>query len=144
MTATQAQHGIVETNGIRMHIVEQGSGPTVLLCRGFPECWYSWRHQLSALAAADFHAVAPDMRGYGQTDALQEIDRYTLLHLLGDMVGLLDTLGRASGDRRARLGRPGGVACGEVAPRPLPGGNRIERAIPGARKGAADDRHAAD
>jgi pimeloyl-ACP methyl ester carboxylesterase len=93
MVATEAQHRIVETNGIRMHIAEQGSGPTVLLCHGFPECWYSWRHQLSALAAAGFHAVAPDMRGYGQTDAPQEIDRYTLLHLLGDMVGLLDTLG---------------------------------------------------
>jgi pimeloyl-ACP methyl ester carboxylesterase len=93
MVATEAQHRIVETNGIRMHIAEQGSGPTVLLCHGFPECWYSWRHQLSALAVAGFHAVAPDMRGYGQTDAPQEIDRYTLLHLLGDMVGLLDTLG---------------------------------------------------
>ena len=84
MIAIEAQHRIVETNGIRMHIAEQGSGPTVLLCHGFPECWYSWRHQLSALAAAGFHAVAPDMRGYGQTDAPQEIDRYTLLHLLGD------------------------------------------------------------
>jgi pimeloyl-ACP methyl ester carboxylesterase len=63
------------------------------LCHGFPECWYSWRHQLRALAEAGFHAVAPDMRGYGQTDAPPEIDRYTLLHLLGDMVGLLDTLG---------------------------------------------------
>ena len=93
MTTTEAKHRIVETNGIRMRIAEQGTGPTVLLCHGFPECWYSWRHQLSALAAAGFHAVAPDMRGYGQTDAPQEIDRYTLLHLLGDMVGLLDTLG---------------------------------------------------
>jgi pimeloyl-ACP methyl ester carboxylesterase len=93
MVATEAQHRIVETNGIRMHIAEQGSGPTVLLCHGFPECWYSWRHQLSALAVAGFHAVAPDMRGYGQTGAPQEIDRYTLPHLLGDMVGLLDTLG---------------------------------------------------
>jgi pimeloyl-ACP methyl ester carboxylesterase len=93
MVATEAQHRIVETNGIRMHIAEEGSGPTVLLCHGFPECWYSWRHQLSALAVAGFHAVAPDMRGYGQTDAPQEIDRYTLLHLLGDTVGLLDTLG---------------------------------------------------
>ena len=93
MTATQSQHRIIATNGIRMHIAEQGSGPTVLLCHGFPECWYSWRHQLSALAAAGFHTVAPDMRGYGQTDAPQEIERYTLLHHLGDMVGLLDALG---------------------------------------------------
>ena len=75
-----------------MHIAEQGNGPTVLLCHGFPECWYSWRHQLAALAAAGFHAVAPDMRGYGQTEAPPEIDRYTLLHLVGDMLGLLDAL----------------------------------------------------
>ena len=95
MTTTEAQHRIVETNGLRMHIAEQGTGPTVLLCHGFPECWYSWRHQLSALAAAGFHAVAPDMRGYGQTDAPPEIERYTLLHMVGDMVGLLDALGVA-------------------------------------------------
>jgi pimeloyl-ACP methyl ester carboxylesterase len=90
---TEATHRIIETNGIRMHIAEQGRGPAVLLCHGFPECWYSWRHQLAALAAAGFHAVAPDMRGYGQTDAPPEIERYTLLHLVGDMVGLLDALG---------------------------------------------------
>jgi epoxide hydrolase A/B len=96
MTVTEVRHRIMEANGIRMHIAEQGTGPTVLLCHGFPECWYSWRHQLAALAAAGFHAVAPDMRGYGQTDAPQEIERYTLLHMTGDMVGLLDALGIAS------------------------------------------------
>jgi epoxide hydrolase A/B len=64
-----------------------------LLCHGFPELWYSWRHQLAALAAAGFHAVAPDMRGYGQTDAPPEIEGYTLLHHVGDMLGLLDALG---------------------------------------------------
>jgi len=85
-------HRTVETNGIRMHVAEAGTGPLVLLCHGFPESWYSWRHQLSALADAGFHAVAPDMRGYGQTDAPAEMDRYTLLHLVGDMVGLLDAL----------------------------------------------------
>jgi pimeloyl-ACP methyl ester carboxylesterase len=57
----------VETNGIQMHIAESGAGPLVVLCPGFPESWYSWRHQLRALAEAGFHAVAPDMRGYGQT-----------------------------------------------------------------------------
>jgi pimeloyl-ACP methyl ester carboxylesterase len=76
-----------------MHVAEQGAGPLVVLCHGFPESWYSWRHQLPALAEAGFHAVAPDMRGYGQTEAPAEIDRYTLLHLVGDMVGLLDALG---------------------------------------------------
>ena len=86
-------HRFVETNGIRMHLTEQGEGPLVLLCHGFPESWYSWRHQLSALAVAGFHAVAPDMRGYGQTDRPEAIDQYTLLHLVGDMVGVLDALG---------------------------------------------------
>jgi pimeloyl-ACP methyl ester carboxylesterase len=87
------RHGFIATNGIRMYLAEQGSGPLVLLCHGFPESWYSWRHQLPALAAAGFHAVAPDQRGYGQTDRPEAIDRYTILHLVGDMVGLLDALG---------------------------------------------------
>ena len=90
---SDVRHRTVETNGIRMHVAEQGEGPLVLLCHGFPESWYSWRHQLTALAAAGFHAVAPDMRGYGQTDQPGEIDQYTLLHLVGDMVGLVDALG---------------------------------------------------
>ena len=59
----------------------------------FPSSWYSWRHQLAALAAAGFHAVAPDMRGYGRSDRPEAIEQYTLLHLVGDMVGLLDALG---------------------------------------------------
>src|SRR5439155_6836202 len=83
----------IETNGIGMHLAEQGEGPLIVLCHGFPESWYSWRHQLPALAAAGFHAVAPDMRGYGQTDRPEAIDQYTLLHLSGDMVGLIDALG---------------------------------------------------
>ena len=86
-------HRTVETNVIRIHLAEQGSGPLVLLCHGFPESWYSWRHQLGALADAGFHAVAPDMRGYGRTDRPEAIDQYTLLHLVGDMVGVLDALG---------------------------------------------------
>jgi pimeloyl-ACP methyl ester carboxylesterase len=83
----------IETNGIRLHIAEQGEGPLVVLCHGFPESWYSWRHQLAALSAAGFRVVAPDMRGYGQSDRPEAIDQYTLLHLVGDMVGLLDALG---------------------------------------------------
>jgi epoxide hydrolase A/B len=89
-------HRTVDTNGIRMHVAEQGTGPLVILCHGFPESWYSWRHQLAALAAAGFHAVAPDMRGYGQTDAPAAIEAYTLLHLVGDMVGLVAALGEKS------------------------------------------------
>ena len=86
-------HRTIEANGIRVHIAEQGSGPLVLLCHGFPESWYSWRHQLQALALAGFHAVAPDMRGYGDTGRPAEIERYSLLHLVGDMVGVLDAVG---------------------------------------------------
>jgi pimeloyl-ACP methyl ester carboxylesterase len=93
---SEIQHRLVETNRIRMHVAEQGTGPLVLMCHGFPESWYSWRHQIRALADAGFRAVAPDMRGYGQTDAPAEIERYTLLDLVGDMVGLLDALGAES------------------------------------------------
>jgi pimeloyl-ACP methyl ester carboxylesterase len=86
-------HRTVVANGIHLHFAEQGEGPLVVMCHGFPESWYSWRHQLAAVSAAGFHAVAPDMRGYGQSDRPDSIDQYTLLHLVGDMVGLLDSLG---------------------------------------------------
>lgn len=83
----------IEANGLKMHIAEQGTGPLVLLCHGFPEFWYSWIQQIPVLAGAGYHVVAPDMRGYGQTDKPDAIEAYTLLHLVGDMVGLLDVLG---------------------------------------------------
>jgi pimeloyl-ACP methyl ester carboxylesterase len=86
-------HRMIQANGIHLHIAEQGEGPLVVMCHGFPECWYSWRHQLVALSAAGFHAVAPDMRGYGQSDRPEAIDQFTLLHLVDDMVGVLDALG---------------------------------------------------
>jgi pimeloyl-ACP methyl ester carboxylesterase len=89
---TELKHRTVETNGIRLYIAEAGSGPLVVLCHGFPESWYSWRHQIPALAEAGYHVVAPDMRGYGRSDKPEAIDQYTLLHLIGDMVGLLDAL----------------------------------------------------
>ena len=93
---TRVEHRTLDVNGIRMHIAEQGSGPLVLLCHGFPESWYSYRHQLPALADAGYHAVAPDMRGYGQTERPTAVERYTLLHLVGDMIGLIDALGAPS------------------------------------------------
>lgn len=86
-------HRYIETNGIRIHLAEAGSGPLVLLLHGFPELWYSWRHQLLALAAAGYHAVAPDVRGYGETEAPQRVESYTLLNLTADIVGILDALG---------------------------------------------------
>jgi pimeloyl-ACP methyl ester carboxylesterase len=87
------QHRDVAANGIRIHFVEQGTGPLVLLCHGFPEGWYSWRAQLPALAAAGYRTVAPDMRGYGRTEAPPEISAYTILDIVGDMVGLVAALG---------------------------------------------------
>jgi len=85
-------HRFIETNGIRMHIAEAGKGPLVVLCHGFPETSHSFRHQLRALSQAGFHAVAPDQRGYGRTDQPDAVDRYTLLHMVGDLVGLVDAL----------------------------------------------------
>ncbi len=84
----------IDSNGIRMRIFEAGeSGPLVLLAHGWPESWYNWRHQLLALADAGYRAVAPDMRGYGGSDAPPEVEDYNILELTDDMVGILDALG---------------------------------------------------
>jgi pimeloyl-ACP methyl ester carboxylesterase len=76
---TAITHRFIDTNEIRMHIAEAGQGPLVVLLHGFPESWYSWRHQLAALAQAGYHAVAPDQRGYGQTGRPAEIEQAPLL-----------------------------------------------------------------
>jgi len=89
----EVTHRMIETNGIRLHIAEQGEGPLVILCHGFPECWYSWRHQLGALAKAGFRAVAPDLRGYAGSERPKEVENYTILDDIGDVVGLVDALG---------------------------------------------------
>jgi pimeloyl-ACP methyl ester carboxylesterase len=89
----ELSHRTVSVNGLRLHIAESGQGPLVLLCHGFPECWYSWRHQLRALAEAGFHAAAPDMRGFGQTDAPEDVAEYTIGHNVADMVQLVSILG---------------------------------------------------
>jgi len=83
----------VAVNGIEMNVAEYGHGPLVLLCHGWPELWYSWRHQLVALAAAGFRAVAPDMRGFGRTTAPDDVAAYTIFHTVGDMVALVAALG---------------------------------------------------
>jgi pimeloyl-ACP methyl ester carboxylesterase len=90
---SDVSHRTVAANGINIHIAEQGSGPLVLLLHGFPELWYSWRHQLPALAEAGFHAVAPDLRGYGQTDAPQPVESYSMRNMTADAAGILDALG---------------------------------------------------
>ena len=84
-----------------MHVAECGTGPLVLLCHGWPELWYSWRHQLKALADAGFRAVAPDMRGFGHTSAPEDVAAYTIFHNVGDMVALVSALGETrAADRR--------------------------------------------
>ena len=93
VSTAETKHRSVRTNGITMHLAEQGEGPLVVLCHGFPEFWYSWRHQLPTLAAARFHAVAPDQRGYGRTDRPEPIEAYDLFQLTGDIVGLVQALG---------------------------------------------------
>src|SRR5438477_3620818 len=93
MPMPELAHKFVNTNGIRMHYVEAGSGPLVVLCHGFPESWYSWRHQIPALAQAGFHVVAPDLRGYGQTDRPEAVEAYDIFQLTGDIVQLVIGLG---------------------------------------------------
>jgi pimeloyl-ACP methyl ester carboxylesterase len=93
MSDQTIRHRQLQVGDLSMHVAEAGEGPLVLLCHGFPECWYSWRHQLVALAQAGYHAVAPDMRGYGRTDAPEAVEAYSMMHLVGDMTGLLAALG---------------------------------------------------
>lgn len=83
----------VEANGIRHHFVERGSGPLVLLLHGFPETSHTWRHQIEALAAAGYRAVAPDVRGYGETDAPRDVKDYLLRILVDDAAGIVHALG---------------------------------------------------
>lgn len=90
---SELKHRFVEVNGIKMHIAEQGEGPLVVLVHGFPELWYSWRHIIPAVAAAGYHVVAPDMRGYGQTEAPAKVEDYTQLQFVGDIVALVKVLG---------------------------------------------------
>jgi len=90
MTTT---HRSLTVNGLSLHIAEQGTGPLVLLLHGFPESWYSWRHQIDGLAKAGYHVVAPDMRGPGASRGPADPDQYTIMHLVGDVVGLIHALG---------------------------------------------------
>jgi pimeloyl-ACP methyl ester carboxylesterase len=83
----------VVTNGIELNIAEQGEGPLVLLLHGFPESWYSWRHQFEPIANAGFHVVAPDMRGYGKSDKPDDISAYNQVEVVNDIIGLIPALG---------------------------------------------------
>ena len=82
----------IETNGITLHVTEQGEGPAVLFCHGFPDTAYTWRRQMKVIASAGYRAIAPDMRGYGESSAPLDASLYTPLHTTGDLIGLLDAL----------------------------------------------------
>ncbi len=86
-------HRQIEVGGIDVHVAECGTGPLVVCCHGFPELWYSWRHQLPALADAGYRVVAPDQRGYGRTSRPAAVEDYDIAHLAGDILGLVDALG---------------------------------------------------
>lgn len=86
-------HKTVSVNGINMHVAEKGEGPIVLFLHGFPELWYTWRHQIVGLAALGYRAVAPDLRGFGDTDAPADASSYSCLHVVGDIVALIHSLG---------------------------------------------------
>jgi pimeloyl-ACP methyl ester carboxylesterase len=86
----------IQLEGVELHVVEEGAGPLVVLCHGFPELAFSWRHQIPALARAGFRVVAADMRGFGRSSAPAETDAYDVVSLCGDMTGLLDALGEES------------------------------------------------
>jgi len=117
-------HRRIASNGISMHMVEAGRGFPVVFCHGFPELWYSWRHQLRALAAAGFRAIAPDQRGYGETEAPAAPEQYTIHHLVGDITGLLDAL---DVEKAVVVGHDwGGVVVWQMA---LLAPHRVERVV---------------
>ena len=87
-----ARERSIRVDDVDLHVVEAGEGPPVVLVHGFPELSYSWRHQVPALADAGYHAIAPDMRGYGRSSRPAAVTDYDIEHLTGDLVGLLDAL----------------------------------------------------
>jgi pimeloyl-ACP methyl ester carboxylesterase len=126
MATDLIRHTRVATNGIRMHVAEAGRpGRPVVLLHGFPELWFSWRHQLPALADAGYHAIAPDLRGYGGTDVPRRPEDYRIDHVAADVVGLLDHFGY---DRAVVVGHDWGAvtlwALCQLHP------DRVEAAVP--------------
>ena len=112
-------------NGVAMNLAEAGSGPPVLLLHGFPDSWRLWRHQLPALAAAGYHAIAPDLRGYGNTTRPSEVDDYRMRTLVSDVVGLLDALDI---DRAAVVGHDWGAGLSWAVAMSVP--QRVSRLVP--------------
>lgn len=99
---------LVETNGVQLRVIEAGDrgAPVVLLCHGFPELAYSWRHQIPVLAEAGYHVLAPDQRGYGGSTRPTAVEAYDIHQLTGDLVGLLDDV---SAEKAAWIGHDWGA-----------------------------------
>jgi pimeloyl-ACP methyl ester carboxylesterase len=89
----KAEFALVDTNGIRMRVAERGTGPLIVLVHGFPESWYSWRHQIPVLAAAGYRVAAVDVRGYGGSDKPHAIEAYAIKEMCADIAGLVESLG---------------------------------------------------
>jgi pimeloyl-ACP methyl ester carboxylesterase len=96
----------IETNGIQMRVAQAGTGPLVLLVHGWPESWYSWRHQITGLAESGYRVIAPDMRGYGDTSAPALASEYRVDTLAADLIGLLDAIGE---EKAALIGHDWGA-----------------------------------
>lgn len=99
------EHKIIPANGINIHIAEKGQGPTILFLHGFPELWYSWRHQLLYFASHGYRAVAPDLRGFGDTDLgpltnNADHSKFTTIHVVADIVALIDAITEDSGEKK--------------------------------------------
>jgi pimeloyl-ACP methyl ester carboxylesterase len=110
-------HRYIQVNGFRVHVAQSRTGPLVVFVHGFPELWYSWRHQLPVVADAGYHAVALDLRGYGETDVSERDECYSVSNYASDLIGLLDALGA---ERAVLVGHDWGAniswACAELYP----------------------------
>lgn len=121
----------ISANGIDIFVLEQGEGPLVVLCHGWPELAYSWRHQIPAMAAAGFHVVAPDMRGFGRTSAPADVGAYSIVDHVGDMVALVAALGE-------KQAAPWSVFSGNEDPPARQAKLNRARARPATRSARAD------
>jgi pimeloyl-ACP methyl ester carboxylesterase len=85
----------IRTNGVKLRCVVEGEGPLVLMIHGWPESWYSWRHQIGPIRDAGYRVVIPDVRGYGGSDKPQPVEAYDMQSMIGDVLGLIDHFGQA-------------------------------------------------
>ena len=83
----------IKTNGVKLEVFHKGKGSPIVLCHGWPEHAYSWRHQIDPLVEAGYHVIIPNQRGYGNSSIPQEVEDYDIAHLTGDLLGLLDHFG---------------------------------------------------